>query len=453
MIVYKSICVLFVLVASLSSWTPAQALSLDGNCSNWKVGTLTDSSGTNRGGRAKSICAALGKSGDSITVFDDRNQMCLLCSRDDWTPGSSSSSENSTRADTAKTVEVPDVVGLLYRDALTKLKEAGLKPRVGKTSSPLTLNPRQKVLSQETTAGARVSRGETVVINFSKEGFKMPLTLSNPNNKNRPLPDVLTREQYNKVHMPNVVGMNYDQAASKLKSVGLKPVYRLGISPPDKKHTKTVMSTSAKANASINLGTEIIVTVYDSYRDPDQIVKRDPASAFGGKPPSESPEAANTDWAGMWDVIGKYNMELHVSGNKVTGRYGPNMDRTIEGTISGNILTGWWREKKSHGRFKNTISDDGNSWSGKWNIMKETLGGWNGGWEAKRIGEKKPSEKTVKRDPASTFGGQGLNMKTAGSCQQLPTPPSHMRNPTCQCSEANALFGTTSFTTCYWVDK
>ncbi|GJL78025.1 MAG: hypothetical protein NPINA01_10140 [Nitrospinaceae bacterium] len=178
--VRKLICALIVLMASLSGWSFAQALSLDGNCSNWKVGTLTDSSGQNQEAKAKAICTTLGKSGDAITVFDSRNQSCLLCSRDHWTPGSSPSD---------KTVRVPNVVGLMYQDALAKLKKAGLKPRVGKASSPLTLNPRQKVLSQETTAGARVSKGETVVINFSKEGFKMP-------RQKQPLPDVLTKEQY-----------------------------------------------------------------------------------------------------------------------------------------------------------------------------------------------------------------------------------------------------------------
>ncbi len=188
----KLICALIILIGSLTAtWNFAQALSLDGNCSNWKVGTLTDSGGMNREAEAKAICANLGKSGDAITVFDGRNQSCLLCSKDDWTPGSSPSD---------KTVRVPNVVGMMYRDALAKLKEAGLNPRVGKASSPLTLNPRQKVLDQETTAGVRVSKGETVVINFDKEGSqkpRTPLTLSNPNLQKRPLPDVLTREQYN----------------------------------------------------------------------------------------------------------------------------------------------------------------------------------------------------------------------------------------------------------------
>lgn len=56
------------------------------------------------------------------------------------------------------------------------------------------------------------------------------------------------------------------------------------------------------------------------------------------------------------------------------------------------------------------------------------------------------------RNPGGGFGSGG-DIPTAGSCQQLPPPPSHMRNPTCQCSENNALFGTTTYTSCYWVDK
>ena len=98
MTVRKLICTLMVLTVSLSCQNFSHALSLDGNCSNWKVGKLTNSKGMNREAEAKAICANLGKSGDAITVFDPRNQTCLLCSKDDWTPGSSSSSSGNNSA-------------------------------------------------------------------------------------------------------------------------------------------------------------------------------------------------------------------------------------------------------------------------------------------------------------------------------------------------------------------
>ncbi len=93
------ICALIVLMGSSSGGNLAHALSLDGTCSNWRVGTLTDSSGKNREAEAKSICTNLGKSPGVITVFDPRNQTCLLCSLDDWTPASSSSSATPSDGD------------------------------------------------------------------------------------------------------------------------------------------------------------------------------------------------------------------------------------------------------------------------------------------------------------------------------------------------------------------
>ncbi len=95
MTVRKWICVSIVWMGCLSGGSIAQALSLDGTCSNWRVGTLTDSSGKNREAEAKAICANLGKSRDVITVFDPRNQTCLMCSLDEWTPASSSTPTGS----------------------------------------------------------------------------------------------------------------------------------------------------------------------------------------------------------------------------------------------------------------------------------------------------------------------------------------------------------------------
>jgi len=289
----------------------------------------------------------------------------------------------------AKTVKVPKVVGMKFDEAAAKLKHEGLVASIGKTVFAKSPKQAGKVVSQSTKPGKKVFNGATVVLDIS-EG------------KNA------------KVPMPDIVGLTYEEAEQKMKGVGLRPRKKLGPYASNPEQPGTVADIGlAPVGTPITFGAPVAVTVYNTYsektapkKQPEKIVKSDPASAFGGKPAPESPKATNTYWAGMWHVIGKYDMELHVSGHKVTGRYGDNMERTLEGEISGNVLTGWWREGKTYGRFKNTISDDGNSWSGNWNMMKETLGGWNGGWKGKRIGEKKPPEKTVKRDPASAFGGK-----------------------------------------------
>ena len=365
-----------------------------------------------------------------------------------------------------KTVEVPNVVGMTFANAIAKLKKAGLKAKFGKMdpSNPFTLNPNQKILSQEAKADAKVEKGTTVVLNFAKEGSgkKRPSFSFGSLNPSKPrVPDVLTRPQYKKVRMPDVIGMTYEKAAAKLKSVGLKPIRKLGPNAPRRTLANTVKKAEYPANRMIDAGANIRITVYDKYqgkKDPDIIVKRDPVSAFGGQNPSDKPATVNQDWAGMWRIDRKYNMELHVSGNKVTGRYGTKMEKSIEGTISGNVLTGWWRHGKRYGRFQNTLRDDGNSWKGVWNMTTDKLGGWNGGWRGKRIVKKTPPRTPTpprKAPPAPLFpgNGKGLDIKTAGSCKQLPPPPSRMRNPTCQCSEATGLYGLTPYTRCYWVDK
>jgi len=284
----------------------------------------------------------------------------------------------------ANTATVPNVVGMYFKKAAEKLKRLGLVPSMGKTFSSRSRESAGKVISQDTQSGKSVAKGATVVLNINRGGIY-------------------------KVIMPDIVGLKYEEAASKLKAVGLKPLKILGSHAPRQGMVNTVAKKGLpKANQRIALGTSISLTVYNSVgnkvKPPRKIVKRDPASAFGGNQPPDSPDTPNHDWAGMWLVRGKYDMELHVSGNKVTGKYGTKMENTIEGTISGNILAGWWIEGKQRGRFENKISDDGNSWKGVWNT-KDKPGGWNGGWSAKRNGKKKPPATFGKREPAPAFGG------------------------------------------------
>ena len=291
----------------------------------------------------------------------------------------------------AKSVLVPDVTRMQYKDAIIKLKQEGLVPSIGKVQEPVMDLQVGTVLRQKTKPGTKVSHGATVVLDIFSGGSAQ-------------------------ARMPDVIGMPYEKAAKEVQAAGLKPLKKLGPYASSPEQEDTVKESGMAAGRNVDFGTAVTMTVYNTYSEKTapkkqpsssntNIAKRDPASAFGGKTAPEGSEAVNTDWAGMWRVDRTYDMELHVSGNKVTGRYGKNTDKTIEGTISGNILTGWWRDGKKYGRFKNTLNDDGNSWSGKWNMMKDKLGRWNGGWRAKRIGKKKPSAPVVKPDSADVFGG------------------------------------------------
>ena len=110
------------------------------------------------------------------------------------------------------------------------------------------------------------------------------------------------------------------------------------------------------------------------------------------EPPSPSPPSAQTPppvhpapcahgFAGSWDD--GWDLIIDASGN---GTYSYNEQRTgvINGTVVGNTLTGTWNnnpnEKDSHqGKFTFTLSDDGQSFTGKFGYGDdEQSSGWDG---------------------------------------------------------------------------
>ena len=70
-------------------------------------------------------------------------------------------------------------------------------------------------------------------------------------------------------------------------------------------------------------------------------------------------------------------MRLQISGSTVTGTYRTS-DR-IEGTLSGNTLTGWWYQSNGKGRIKFVFDSSFSSFTGKWSYNDaEPSSGWNG---------------------------------------------------------------------------
>ncbi|HBV97151.1 MAG TPA: hypothetical protein DEF36_08900 [Desulfotomaculum sp.] len=87
------------------------------------------------------------------------------------------------------------------------------------------------------------------------------------------------------------------------------------------------------------------------------------------------------DWAGNWETnFG--TMSLTQSGTGVNGSYA-YQSGSINGTVTGNMLTGTWAETDDRGTFTFTLSADGKSFSGSW---KETSPDPNqgGGWDGSR---------------------------------------------------------------------
>jgi hypothetical protein len=103
-------------------------------------------------------------------------------------------------------------------------------------------------------------------------------------------------------------------------------------------------------------------------------------------------------WAGRWQTnLGV--MELGQDGSRVYGGYETDQGQ-IGGTAKGQVLTGTWVQAPSFqmpedgGTFKLTMSDDGQSFTGRWRY------GTSGAWEkTKWSGQRLPPEPTPSPSP------------------------------------------------------
>jgi len=152
-----------------------------------------------------------------------------------------------------------------------------------------------------------------------------------------------------------------------------------------------------------------------------------------------SSSSRNTDlgtysWTGEWDTNwGK--MVLTQNAASVTGTYTHDSGR-INGTISGNVLTGTWSESPSYaapndaGDIEFTMSADGKSFTGKWRYG--TSGSW-GNWEGgKRITEvilapTTSAETTTVAAPSTTapVNAAGSNAETFESGSRIMWQPAN----------------------------
>jgi hypothetical protein len=89
------------------------------------------------------------------------------------------------------------------------------------------------------------------------------------------------------------------------------------------------------------------------------------------------PKPTPFSFVGTWET--NYNNEMRVSqtGDHVSGTYDQGRG-VIDGTISGNILSGSWTRKNDRGVFRLSLSSDGNSFSGTWSRSDGSGGPWIG---------------------------------------------------------------------------
>ena len=98
-----------------------------------------------------------------------------------------------------------------------------------------------------------------------------------------------------------------------------------------------------------------------------------------------TPQTSNGDsqvnishsWAGTWNVSGYWGtMALNQNGNMVTGTF-THEGGTINGTVSGNVLTGTWAQTdNSKGPCEVTMAADGATFSIKWKYQGDA--DWHG---------------------------------------------------------------------------
>ena len=99
--------------------------------------------------------------------------------------------------------------------------------------------------------------------------------------------------------------------------------------------------------------------------------------------------AAPNDWSGSWDTRwrdGAARLELHQTGARVEGTYAAYAG-VVEGTISGKVLKGRWRQGPKSGGFDFVMASDGKSFVGRY----ET-GEW---WTGARLTPKLAASETV----------------------------------------------------------
>lgn len=96
-------------------------------------------------------------------------------------------------------------------------------------------------------------------------------------------------------------------------------------------------------------------------------------------------------FVGMWNS--NFNqMTVTGNGNIITGTYAFR-NGTINGTVSGNTLTGMWtqsytdRANSTSGDFVFTLSSDGQSFTGKWRYGHSTdpNAQWDGSWTGTKV--------------------------------------------------------------------
>ena len=135
----------------------------------------------------------------------------------------------------------------------------------------------------------------------------------------------------------------------------------------------------------------IVALLSTAHNAPAPITEESPTPAATAKPrprprPNPTPQATvipkptPLSWAGRWQIRlrgGIYEMQLSQTGDHVSGTYSRH-GGVVDGTVSGNILSGTYTTTQYHGVFRLSLSSDGRSFSGSWDSSWGVHGPWTG---------------------------------------------------------------------------
>ncbi|HZO48527.1 MAG TPA: PASTA domain-containing protein [Gaiellaceae bacterium] len=142
------------------------------------------------------------------------------------------------------TATVPAVVGVALRSAAARVRDAGLRATVSLVASS---RPQGSVLVQDPDAGASVPRGSTVALEVAKAEPRPPKPQPKPQPPGRP-----------KVIVPPLVGLDLDQARTRLGALGLRADVTQAASA---RPAGTVLAQSVVAGAQLRTGMTVALRV------------------------------------------------------------------------------------------------------------------------------------------------------------------------------------------------
>lgn len=120
--------------------------------------------------------------------------------------------------------------------------------------------------------------------------------------------------------------------------------------------------------------------IVEESPEPTATAKPRPKSGAGPKPtprPTVTPKPAPISYAGIWETNFNNELRLSQTGNHVTGNYDGTRGM-LDGTVTGDILSGTFAWRNQTGVFRFSLSKDGKSFSGTFTGSNGQGGPWTG---------------------------------------------------------------------------